>query len=222
ARVSILHALDDEQLIKLQHRLIVAPAHMPDALAQVLKAACELKKEALPPGLSPALSRVQVSPQARGIAESMAAGRGPAVLLGNLAQHHPQASLLHRLGLALAQVCGAKFGFLGEAANSVGGYVAEAVPFPAPTGLNAAQMLAQPLHAYLLLNAEVDLDAHDPYRAIAAMRGASFVVALSSFRHRALEYAHALLPIAPFTETAGSFINTDGQLQTFNAVVRPL
>jgi NADH-quinone oxidoreductase subunit G len=222
AQVSILHALDDEQLIKLQHSFIMAPAQMPDALAQVLKAVCELKQAALPSDLGRALNRVAVSPQARSIAESLATGRSPAVLLGNLAQHHPQGSVLHRLGLALAQACGAKFGFLGEAANSVGGYVAGAVPFAAPSGLNAAQMLAQPLHAYLLLNAEMDLDAHDPYRAIAAMRGASFVVALSAFRHRALEYAHALLPIAPFTETAGSFINTEGRLQTFNGVVPPL
>jgi NADH-quinone oxidoreductase subunit G len=124
--------------------------------------------------------------------------------------------------LALASICEAKFGFLGEAANSVGGYVAGAVPFGASTGINAAQMLAHPLHAYLLLNAEVDLDTHDPHRALSAMRGADFVVALSAFRHRAVDYADALLPIAPFAETAGSFISTEGRLQTFNGVVRPL
>jgi NADH-quinone oxidoreductase subunit G len=30
------------------------------------------------------------------------------------------------------------------------------------------------------------------------------------------------LPIAPFTETAGSFVNMEGKLQSFNGVVRPL
>jgi NADH-quinone oxidoreductase subunit G len=221
-QVSLLHALDDEQLIKLYEKLIVAPAQMANALAQVLKAAGQLKPVPLEPDLSQALSAVSVSPQAQRMAESLASGSNAAVLLGNLAQHHPQASVLHRLGLALAQACGAKFGFLGEAANSVGGYVAGAVPFGTPPGLNAAQMVAQPLHAYLLLNAEVDLDVHEPHRAMAAMRGADFVVALSAFRHRAVEYADALLPIAPFTETAGSFINTEGRLQAFNGVVRPL
>jgi NADH-quinone oxidoreductase subunit G len=124
--------------------------------------------------------------------------------------------------LALASICEAKFGFLGEAANSVGGYIAGAVPFGASVGLNAAQMLAHPLRAYLLLNAEVDLDTYDPHRALSAMRGAGFVVAFSAFRDRAIDYADALLPVAPFTETAGSFISTEGRLQTFNGVVRPL
>jgi NADH-quinone oxidoreductase subunit G len=149
-------------------------------------------------------------------------GSSRAVFLGNLAQHHPQGSVLHQLGLELARICDAKFGFLGEAANSVGGYVAGAVPFGAFPGLNAAQMLAHPMHAYLLLHTEVDLDTHDPHRALSTMRGAGFVVAFSAFRHRAVDYADALLPIAPFTETAGSFVSTEGRLQTFNGVVRPL
>ena len=221
-QLSLLHALDDDQLIKVHEKLIVPPAQMATALAQTLKAAYQLKGAQLEPELSRVLGPVSVSPQAQRIAESLVSGGNRAVLLGNLAQHHPQGAVLHQLGLALARVCDAKLGFLGEAANSVGGYVADAVPFGASTGLNAAQMLAHPLHAYLLLNAEVDLDTHDPHRALSTMRGARFVVALSAYRHRAIEYADALLPIAPFTETAGSFVSTEGRLQTFNGVVRPL
>ncbi len=222
AQVSLLHALDDDQLIKLHEKLIVAPAQIAAALAQTLKAAHQATGAQIDLDLDRVLGAVSVSPQAQRIAESLLSGGDRAVLLGNLAQHHPQAAVLHQLGAALARVCEAKFGFLGEAANSVGAYIAGAVPRGASLGLNAAQMLAHPLHAYLLLNAEVDLDTHDPHRALAAMRGAGFVVALSAFRHRAIDYADALLPIAPFTETAGSFISTEGRLQTFNGVVRPL
>jgi len=221
-QVSLLHALDDDQLIKLHEKVIAAPAQIANGLAQILKAAYHSKGVHVESHLDELLASVPVSPQARRIAESLLSGANRAVLFGNLAQHHPQATVLHRLGFELARACEAKFGFLGEAANSVGGYVAGAVPFGASSGLNAAQMLAHPLHAYLLLNAEVDLDAHDPHRALAAMRGSDFVVALSAFRHRAIDYADALLPIAPFTETAGSFVSTDGRLQAFNGVVRPL
>jgi NADH-quinone oxidoreductase subunit G len=192
------------------------------ALAQTLKAAYQIKGVPLDSDLSRVLGAVSVSPPASRIAESLLSGSKRAVLLGNLAQHHPHASQLHQLGLALASICEAKFGFLGEAANSVGGYLAGAVPFGGLAGVNAAQMLAHPLHAYLLLHAEVDLDTHDPHQALSAMHAADFVVALSAFRHRAVDYADALLPIAPFAETAGSFISTEGRLQTFNAVVRPL
>jgi NADH-quinone oxidoreductase subunit G len=82
-------------------------------------------------------------------------------------------------------------------------------------------MLAHPRSAYLLVNVEPELDTYHPRRALAAMAG-SFVVALTPFKGRAGEYADALLPIAPFTETSGTFINTEGVLQSFNAVVKPL
>jgi NADH-quinone oxidoreductase subunit G len=119
-------------------------------------------------------------------------------------------------------VCGIRFGFLGEAANSVGGYLAKALPANASSGLNADQMLAKSQRAYLLLHAELELDSGNPSQAMRAMSEADFVVALSPFRHKAVHYADVLLPIAPFSETAGSFINTEGQLQTFSAVTRPL
>ena len=163
-----------------------------------------------------------VSAGAQRIAESLVSGSNAGVLLGNLAQHHGQATLLHQLAAELAQLTGARLGFLGEAANSVGGYLAGAVPFGEPAGLNAAAMLAQPRRAYLLLNVEPELDCGNPRQALAAMRGAELVVAMSAFRHRALDYAHVLLPIAPFTETAGSFVSTEGRLQSFVGVVRPL
>lgn len=89
-------------------------------------------------------------------------------------------------------------------------------------GKNARQMIEAPLKAYLLLGVEPELDMHNPRQAIAAMKQAELVVALSPFQHRATEYAHVLLPIAPFTETAGTFISTEGRVQAFNGVVQPL
>jgi NADH-quinone oxidoreductase subunit G len=220
AELSFIHPFDDEPLMRVAHRAIVAPAAMPAALAQVVRSAAAQKGVALSESVRAALEGLAVSETAQRIAGSLLRGKNAAVFLGNLAQHHPAASQLHQLALALAEVTGARFGFLGEAANSVGGYLAGAVP--AGQGLNAAQMLAQPLAAYLLLGVEVELDTHDPQRALEAMRAAQLVVALSPYQHRAVEYAHVLLPIAPFTETDGTFVNTEGTVQSFEAVVRPL
>jgi NADH-quinone oxidoreductase subunit G len=36
-----------------------------------------------------------------------------------------------------------------------------------------------------------------------------------------MEYADAILPITPFTETAGTFVNCEGRAQSFNGTVRP-
>jgi NADH-quinone oxidoreductase subunit G len=112
---------------------------------------------------------------------------------------------------------------LAEGANSVGGHVAGAVPTGTPAGKNAAQMFADPLKAYLLLGFEADLDVHDPAAALAALKQAELVVAMTPFEHpAALEYAHVLLPIGPFTETAGTFINMEGTVQSFAGCVQPL
>jgi len=49
----------------------------------------------------------------------------------------------------------------------------------------------------------------------------AMVVTLSPFKTN-LDFSDVLLPISPFTETAGSFINTEARVQSFHGVVRPL
>jgi len=115
---------------------------------------------------------------------------------------------------------GARFGFLGEAANSVGGYLAGCIP--SDGGLNARTLLEQPRRAYLLLNAEPDFDCHDPRTAIKAMGAADLVVAMAAYRSFAADYANVLLPVVPFTETSGTYVNCEGRMQSFNGAVKPL
>ncbi len=125
------------------------------------------------------------------------------------------------LARQLAALLGGKFGFLGEAANSVGGYVAKAVP--AGSGLNAAAMLKDPRQAYVVVGAEAELDCADGAQALAALRKAAVTVVLSSFKSQAmLDYAAVLLPVSPFSETSGTFVNTEGRVQSFFAAAKPL
>jgi NADH-quinone oxidoreductase subunit G len=214
-QLNLINPVDDDLLMRVANKAIVAPSRLVQALAAVVRAVAELKTVAVPSGVPVAT----VDAVARAIAENLLAGKNIAVWLGNLAQHHPAAGQLHALAQTLAELLGAKWGFLGEAANSVGGYVAGALP---GAGLNAAQMMAQPCKAYMLLGVEPELDCADPAQAMAAMKQAEFVVALSPYQHGALDYAQALLPIAPFTETSGTFISTEGRQQGFSGVVLPL
>jgi NADH-quinone oxidoreductase subunit G len=46
------------------------------------------------------------------------------------------------------------------------------------------------------------------------------VVTLSPFKAN-LAISDVLLPIAPFTETPGTFVNAEGRIQSFHAVVKP-
>jgi NADH-quinone oxidoreductase subunit G len=223
AQANILHAADVELLMNVANKSIVAPSEMSNMLAQLLQALATEKHASLPAEIQQVVAGVAVSDKAKAIAHSLSSGERGAVLLGNLAQQHPQANQIALLAEQIANLCGAKFGYLGEAANSVGGYLAGAVPFAGyGNGMNAAQMLASPRKAYLLLNVEPELDMHNPQQAIAAMKTADMVVAFSAFKHQATDYADVLLPIAPFTETSGTFISTEGRVQSFKGVVKPL
>jgi NADH-quinone oxidoreductase subunit G len=218
-QLNLIHAVDDDLLMRVVNKMIVAPSQLVRALAAVVKVAAGKKGVALPADIQIALSNIEPGTEARAIAESLLSGANVGIFLGNFAQHHPAAIQLHVLAQTLSDVLGARFGFLGEAASSVGGYLAGAL---SEKGLHAAQMLMQPRKAYLLLGVEPEFDCYDGAQALAAMRQAEFVVALSPYQHQALNYAHALLPIAPFTETCGTFISTEGRAQNFKAVVQPL
>ncbi|MBZ0105369.1 MAG: NADH-quinone oxidoreductase subunit NuoG [Sulfuricella denitrificans] len=223
AELNLVNPVDDDLLCKVANKLIVSPVEMQSALAQVLKALAEIRQVAVPQSVA----SVDVSPSAQCMAASLAVGNKKAVLLGNLALHHPHYREVHALAQEIARISDATLGVLGEAANSVGAYLAGAVPFagplgkPATAGMNAAEMLHAPRLAYLLLNTEVELDCHDPQLASAAMERAELVVAMSTYRHQAINYADVMLPVAPFAETSGTFVNTEGRAQHFNAVVKP-
>ncbi len=214
-KVSLLSVTGDDPLIKLHARCTVSPADLPSALAAVVKAAAQIKQVAIPAGLE----AIVPCASSEAIARSLIDGEKVAIFLGNVAEQSPQATSLHALAQELAKLTGASCGFIGEAANSVGGYVAKALP----SALNAREMFAQPRKAYLLLGVEPELDCHDPQRAVAALKSASLVVVMTAFADlAACEYADVLLPMTPFTETAGTFVNCEGRAQGFNGLVRPL
>jgi NADH-quinone oxidoreductase subunit G len=216
-QISFLNCSDDDNLVKTFAKAIALPSELPLLFAQVLKACLTLKAAAVDSDLT----NVVVSAHAQKIAESLVSGRRAAILLGNFAQHHSQNSALHKLALRLSKELGASFGFIGEAANSVGGYVAKAIP--GEGGLNAAAMLAQPRRAYVVVGAEPELDCANGAQALAALKQAASVVMLTSFHSPAmLDYADVLLPGSPFSETSGTFVNTEGRAQSFHASTKPL
>ncbi len=156
---------------------------------------------------------------AQAIARSLLSGERKAILLGNAAAHHASASSLLALANWLGEQTGASVGYLTEAANTVGAQLVGALP--GPGGLNAAQMLAGGLKAVLLLNNEPEFDSAAGAAAQAALNQAQMVVTLSPFKTN-LAFSDVLLPIAPFSETPGTFVNAEGRVQGFHAVVKPL
>ncbi|SDR05903.1 NADH dehydrogenase subunit G [Burkholderia orbicola] len=215
AKLHFLHATGDDSLIPTAQRIVAAPSAWLDELAGIAAAVAQLRGVALPD----ALAGVTASPATQAVAQSLANGERRAVLLGNVAVRHPQFAKLHAVAQWIADNTGATFGFLTEAANTVGGHVVGALP--GEGGLNAREAFEQPRKGYVLLNVEPEFDTADPAQALAALNQAEMVVVMSPFKH-GLDYADVLLPVAPFTETAGTFVNAEGTVQSFNGVVRPL
>ena len=241
-QLNLVNPIDDDLLVKIANKAIVSPAAIMRVLAEILKASAEIKGTGLSDELKQYIESLSVSSTANAfaIASSLIENAPAAIYLGNLAQHHPDYSMINLLSGLIAQITGASFGVLGEAANSVGAYLAGAVPeinseyvaanlSYTESGLNAAQMLGlnndsadNKCQAFILMNVEPEFDTYNSQLALKAIKASEFVVSLSSFHGNAKEYADVLLPIAPFTETSGTFVNTEGRVQSFNGVVSPL
>jgi NADH-quinone oxidoreductase subunit G len=160
-----------------------------------------------------------VTPQAQAIAKSLLGGERKAVLLGNAAAHHAHATALLAVAHWIAQHTGAAVGYLTEAANTVGAQFVGAMP--RDSGLNAQQMINGGLKAVFLLHTEPEFDSAQGQGAVTALAKAEMVVGMGAFKANK-DCCDVILPIAPFTETPGTFVNAEGRVQSFHAVVKPL
>ena len=212
AAVMSLQAVHDDWAMPLAATITAAPDAWAQSLADVAGYLAAAKGIDAP---APA----QANAHAEVVAQALLSGARKAVLLGNAAAQHPQAGQLLALAQWIAAQTGASVGYLTADANTVGAQLVNALP--GAGGLNAGQMLRQPMKALLLLDVEPSFDAADPAAASAALAGSGLIVALTSFKDAAVDNADVLLPIAPFTETSGTFVNAEGRVQSFTGVVKP-
>ena len=219
-QINLVHSVDDDLLMKVANKAIVRPSAIALTLAAIAKSMAEIQGSGLSTEIATVINSATVSTESNAIAKSLLDKEQSAILLGNFAQHHPDALTLHVLSQEIARLSGAALGFIGEAANSVGADIVSANS--SAGGLPGAQMVLKPLQACILLGVEPELDCAAPVTMVNALKAAEFVVALSAFQTFSIDYANVILPIAPFTETAGTFINTEGTVQKFNGVVKPL
>jgi NADH-quinone oxidoreductase subunit G len=210
AQVNLVHVADEDHLIGYANKIVTAPSALVATLDAILAA----------------LDGTDVDAAAAAVAGSLRGGSNVGIFIGNFATQAADASQLHARVQAIAdklQVLNGgarvRFGLFGESANCVGAGLVGATP--AGHGTNARAMLASPLKAYVVLNAEPALDMADGAAACQSLAAADMTVLLSAFRHSE-DCADVLLPIAPFTETAGTFVNTEGRAQSFAGVVKPL
>jgi NADH-quinone oxidoreductase subunit G len=212
AQVSVIHDVDDDWAMSIASKAVVPAGQWAQALADVAAAVAAEKGTQAP-------AQGSATDAAKAIAKSLLGGEQKAILLGNAAAHHANASTLLALANWIGAATGATVGYLTEAANTVGAQLSGALP--GQGGMHAGQMLSGGLKAAVLLNTEPEFDSAVGRKAVAALGQSEMVVTLSPFKAN-LEFSDVLLPIAPWTETPGTFVNAEGRVQGFHAVVKPL
>jgi len=191
----------------------VAPSAWVNVLSEIALAVAQSKSVAAPSGTP----NLPVSPAAQAIADGLISGSASAVLLGSAALSHPQSTNITVLAQFIAAHTGATFGFLPVGGNAVGAALVKA------NGPGVQALLSGNQRAMLLMNLEPDMDLPHPQQARAALAKAHTVIALSAYQSPdLLEVADVILPITPFTETVGTYVNAEGRAQTIQPAVKPL
>ena len=211
-KLCTLQAAAEDWAMPVAATLMAPSTQWPQMLADVATVLAGLKQIQAP-------AQGQATEAAQAVAKQLLTGERKAILLGNAAAHHPQASALLKLAQWIGSEVGASVGYLTQSANTVGAQLVSAMP--GQGGLDAAQMLSGALKAALLFNTEPVADSAAGHDAVKGLQACDMVVSLSPFKTN-LDISDVLLPIAPFTETPGSFVNAEGRLQSFYAVVKPL
>jgi NADH-quinone oxidoreductase subunit G len=228
ASVMFINSVDYAYTFKTAHKAIVTPGRLVQSLAGVAAALLQSKKARAPRALQSVIDQTLPDATEQAMASALSKAGQATILLGLGAGMHQAFSTLRALAVLITELSGAKLGFLSDGANSAGACLAGVLPHRSAggrarenPGLNAAQMIDQPLKNYLLLGIEPEFDCANGARALAAMQQAELVVALTPYMtERMREYADVLLPMYCFSETSGTFVNCEGRWQSFAAVSR--
>ena len=183
-----------------------------------------MKKIAAPHDFVKTLSQI-VKEKDEALSAIFAEGKKVAVLVGIQSFNHPEAAQIRALASEIARKYSGMLGFMTEGANAAGAWLSGAVPHrgvngaTVEAGLDAKAMWENPRKAYFLMNVEPDLDCANAHETRQALNHAEFVVGITMFTDPTLQkYASVMLPMAAFTETSGTYVNVQGDWQTFTGV----
>jgi NADH-quinone oxidoreductase subunit G len=227
AKIYAINPVDYEYHFDVSAKLIVPAKEMPLQLAKLVLAMTDDVSQ-LPEPAQKLLLGLKPDETSLAIAKTLNQPDA-AIVTGALCENHPDASLLRSLVNLLTEHSKVKVVRLTTGANSAGACLAGMLPHRTTAGkavdspgLDIQAALAAKLKGYILLGVDPTFDFANPYRARQSMLGAEFVVLLSAFQNEAMQdYVDVSLPIAPYAETSGTYINVDGTRQTVKGALPP-
>lgn len=227
AKIYAINAVDYPYHFELTDKKIIQPHDIPMQLAQLALALVDDPKQ-----LSSNLQKLVIGLSADQQTQAMAAAlRNPkaVIITGAICENHPEAALIRLLIAEIQSLTGAQNVRLTTGANAAGAWLAGMLPHRTTAGVNVEKpgldvsaALEAKLKGYFLMAAEPGYDFANPFRAHQSMLGAEFVVVMSAYFTDAIQdYANVVLPMAPYSETSGTYINVDQTWQSVAGAVKP-
>ncbi len=227
AQIYAINSVNYEYRAKLIDSALVSPLEIPMQLAR-LALALSSDVKMLPAEAQKLLIGLEVDQFSKEVALNLKKDKA-AIITGALCENHPEASLIRTLVRLIAELSTAKIVRLTNGANSMGASLTGMLPHRtiggksvSEPGLTVQAALNAKLKAYFLMGVEPGYDFANPYGARQSMLGAEFVVLLSAFDQESMrDYADVILPIAPYAETSGTYININNTWQTVKGALLP-
>ncbi|MBI2785682.1 MAG: NADH-quinone oxidoreductase subunit G [Legionella longbeachae] len=227
ANIFAINPVDYEYRFDLSERFVISPLEMPMQLAKLTLALAD-NIDTLPEQVQKLLIGLEPDEATQRVAKALKKDKS-CIITGALLENHPDASLLRTLIFVIEKLSGAKVLKLTSGANSAGAYIAGMLPHRSAAGkidlipgMDVQAALNAKLKAYFLLGVEPGFDFANPYGARQSMLAAEFVVLVSAFNNESMyDYADVILPMAPYAETSGTYINVDNTWQTVKGAQAP-
>lgn len=227
AQVYALNSVDYSYHFAVTEKIIASPLDMVSAMAEIVLALAE-DIQTLPEQVQRLLIGLKPSQSAQNIARALKQPKS-VIVSGALIENHPEAALLRTLVNIAGQLSDAKTLRFTTGANACGAHLAGMLPHRSAAGkatdtigLNVQEALDAKLKGYVLFGAEPEFDFSNPYRTRQSMLAAEFVVAVTAYQSESLqEYANVILPMAPYAETSGTYINVDHVWQSVKGAIKP-
>ena len=225
--VYALNSVDYDYHFDVTQKITVPPQDLSMQLANIVLAAAGDASE-LTQDVQKLLIGLKPDGKAKAIAKALRRPKA-VIITGALCENHPDAALLRTLVGLLERFSGARIVRLTTGANSAGAWLAGMVPHRSVAGkaiqspgLDVQAALDAKLKGYLLMAVEPGFDFANPFRTRQSMLAAEFVVVLSAFQNESIQdYADVILPMAPYAETSGTYINVDTTWQTVKGALVP-
>ena len=231
ASISSINLYEYVYNFEAKPNLAVPPTQLLSTLAAVLKAVADKRNRELPEDLVTIVSKSADSSDdnasINAIADSLCRDDfASVVILGQTAMSHSDYGAIRQLANAIGNISESALCEL-PPANSAAGWLAGCLPHRGvngkvlnSTGMNAWQMMNNPRRGYMLFDVEPPLDMADGTAGQTALDAAEFVLSFQAFSE-VPDYVDVVLPIAPFTENSGTFVNCEGKIQWASSAVEP-